>query len=49
MPDTLLGIPLKKPMVFGLIVDGELEQLEKILLASSFAQRGLNVDFLVGE
>jgi hypothetical protein len=47
MPHALLGFPLKETVVFGLSVDSELDQTEKVLVPLPFAQRGLDVDLLV--
>ena len=49
MPNTLLGVRLNQPVVFGLFIDGQLDQLQKILFASPLPQRGLDVDFLIRE
>lgn len=49
MPNTLLGVRLDQPVVFGLFIDGQLDELQQILFASPLPQRGLDVDFLIRE
>jgi len=47
MPYALLGVRLDQPVILRLIVDGELDDPKKVVIASPLPQRGLDVDFVV--